>query len=323
MREFFSYLLNRIHFIALYLLSCTTVLVVMALSHMDMRIARYIVLLISTFFIMLMVFDCYRFLRRLHKLKRIIRAADELPAPQNDIERELLAQINTLSAELDECKNKLSRSKSDELEYYTLWVHQIKTPISAMRFVLSETDDERSNILLGELFKIEQYADLALRFVRLDSIDSNRVLDRCDLNKIASAAVKKYALLFIAKGLSISIGVLPDDVPCDEQWLTFILEQLISNAVKYTNKGGVTVRFFEGALEVIDSGIGIRAEDLPRIFEKGYTGYNGRLDSRASGIGLYLCKRAAGGLGIELKIESEPNKGTRARLFFPDRLWTE
>ena len=143
------------------------------------------------------------------------------------------------------------------------------------------------------------------------------MVERCDLNEIAHAAVKKYSLLYIYSKLSVEIGTLSKDVPCDRMWLGFILEQLLSNSVKYTRSGGVKLYMEGGSLVVEDSGIGIRKEDLPRIFEKGYTGYNGRMDTRASGIGLYLVKRAADALGIAISVTSELGKGTRVMLRFP------
>jgi signal transduction histidine kinase len=129
--------------------------------------------------------------------------------------------------------------------------------------------------------------------------------------------VKKYSLLFVYSKLSARVEPLSKDVPCDRMWLEFILCQLLSNSVKYTHTGGVRIYMEKGDLVVEDSGIGIRKEDLPRIFEKGYTGYNGRMDTRASGIGLYLVKRTADALGIRINVTSELGKGTRVSLHFP------
>lgn len=323
MREFFSFLKTRKYYLGLYLLSVLIILLLMELSHQSMEIAWYMVLLISTVMLGFLIIDCYVFLRRLHQVKRINVAIDELGVPANEVEKELLLAIELLRKELFDCKQLLMSNRNAELDYYTLWVHQIKTPISAMRLILQDMDDEKSAVLDQELFKIEQYADLALRYVRLKDIGNTRIPTHCDLNKIVQKAVKKYALLFVYRGLSIDISPLPSDVPSDEQWLCFIIEQLLSNAIKYTHKGGIRIYPKGAALVIEDSGIGIRQEDMPRIFEKGYTGYNGRLDSRASGIGLYLCRRTAEGLGIELSIESEIGKGTRALLRFPKNLWAE
>ena len=175
----------------------------------------------------------------------------------------------------------------------------------------------RPALLRMELFKVEQYADLALKFIKLSDIASDLVIEQCDLNEIAHASVKKNSLLFVYQKLSVKIEPLAKSVPSDSMWLGFILGQLLSNAVKYTRTGGVRIYMDGSALVVEDTGIGIRKEDLPRIFEKGYTGYNGRMDNRASGIGLYLVKRTADALNIQIHVESELGNGTRVRMTFP------
>ena len=225
--------------------------------------------------------------------------------------------IRALTQENERLKTENLRQQEEQKEYYTLWVHQIKTPISAMRLLLDANREEQTPLLRQELFKVDQYADLALRFVKLGDIQSDLIIERCDLNEIAHAAVKKYSLLFVYSKLTARIEPLAKDIPCDRMWLEFILGQLLSNSVKYTRSGGVRI-YMEGmALIVEDTGIGIRKEDLPRIFEKGYTGYNGRMDTRASGIGLYLAKRAADALRISISVDSAPGAGTRVTLRFP------
>ena len=146
------------------------------------------------------------------------------------------------------------------------------------------------------------------------------VLKEYVLMAVAKQAVRKYAVLFINSGLSVSVEDTDISIVTDEKWLGFVLEQLISNAVKYTKRGGISIyldnscREYQGerlhtCLVIEDSGIGIRSEDLPRIFEKGYTGCNGRIDKKASGIGLYLCKRICGKLGHKISAENNPNGG--------------
>ena len=186
-----------------------------------------------------------------------------------------------------------------------------------MRLLLGDEAGERERLLRMELFRVEQYADLALKFVKLGDISSDLVAEYCDLNEIAHAAVKKYSLLFVCSKLSVSIEPLSERVPTDAMWLEFILCQLLSNSLKYTRTGGVRIYMEDGGLVVRDTGIGIRKEDLPRIFEKGYTGYNGRMDTRASGIGLYLAKRTADALRISISVESAPGAGTRVTLRCP------
>ncbi|MDO4543752.1 MAG: sensor histidine kinase [Clostridia bacterium] len=321
MREFLSYLKSRLPFLLFYLALCIfipTFFYLFALSN-----AGYLVLLISLPFFCALTFDALRYFRSLKAVKQLSLSELSLPAPSDALQAELFSLIETLNYELLRLKSDLGQRNNAELEYYTLWAHQIKTPIFAMRLVLQDRDDETSLTLLQELFKIEQYADLVLRYVRLNDFASDRIPQSCDLNAIVSACCKKYALLFVLKGVGLNVDTLPKEVMSDSIWLSFIIEQLLSNAVKYTERGGEVHISYEDGLIISDNGMGIRREDIPRIFEKGFTGYNGRLEGRASGIGLYLCKRAAEGLSIDLRIESELHEGTRAILRFPDRAETE
>lgn len=317
MSDIIALLKSRWYYHLFYLAACATVLLVSFLANQSMSLAWYTVLLITALWGLFLFLDGYYTLRRLHALRKLIAITADIPLPKDPLAQELMLQLQGATAQIRELRESLSQKRTAQLDYYTLWVHQVKTPIAAMRLILQQTDDKNSGVLLGELFKIEQYADLALRYVRLNDIKSNTNISVCSLNTVCAAAVKKYALLFVYKNLGVNIDLPNITVPTDEQWLSFIVEQLISNAVKYTHKGGIKIYLQGEDLVIEDSGIGIRSEDIPRIFEKGYTGYNGRLDSRASGIGLYLCKRTADSLGIGLKIESTLGKGTRALLRLP------
>ncbi|MCM1559486.1 MAG: sensor histidine kinase [Butyrivibrio sp.] len=214
--------------------------------------------------------------------------------------------------------------EADRRDYFLMWAHQIKTPIAAMKLLLEESGDCRNNFRMREeLFKIEQYVEMALTIQRLDSMASDLVLQSYDLVTLLRQAVRKYSVLFINKGLQVEAPEEACRVLTDEKWFSFCLEQILSNAVKYTEKGKITLRIPEESgpagviLYIEDTGMGIRAEDLPRIFDKGFTGYNGRMDKRATGIGLYLCSRICRQLGISIRVESSFGKGTRVSLVIP------
>lgn len=205
-------------------------------------------------------------------------------------------------------------------DYYMTWTHQVKNPISAMKLLLEGGGfhDKEGFLMREELFKIEQYAEMVLTFQRLESIASDLVLQKYDLYVLVKQAVKKYAVLFINKGLKLDLQEMHMEVLTDEKWFVFCLEQILSNSIKYTAGGGITIRAGQSEDKVIlyieDTGIGIRPEDLPRIFERGFTGYNGRLDKKSTGIGLYLCKRIFTHLGISVRVESEEDRGTKVTL---------
>ena len=197
------------------------------------------------------------------------------------------------------------------VEYYTVWAHQIKTPIASMRLQLQSEDTDFSRRLEGDLNRIEAYVEMVLTFLRLDSDSTDYVIREIDLDAVIKPAIRKFARDFISKKLSMDFKPTEAKVLSDDKWLSFVIEQVISNAVKYTKDGGIKIYMNEsGILCVEDTGIGISAEDLPRVFENGYTGFNGREDKRASGIGLYLCKRICDNLGHKISARSEPGKGT-------------
>ena len=166
-------------------------------------------------------------------------------------------------------------------------------------------------VLAADFFRIEQYVEMVLSYLRLDSDSSDYVFQEYELDGIIRQAIHKYAPLFVRKKLKLSYEPTKIRVLTDEKWLLFILEQILSNSIKYTREGTISITVTpEKVLKISDTGIGIAPEDLPRIFEKGFTGYNGRSDKKSTGLGLYLCKKAAGRLSHGLKAESEPGAGT-------------
>lgn len=203
------------------------------------------------------------------------------------------------------------RAYSEMVDYYTIWAHQIKTPIASMRLTLQNEDTALSRQLTNDLFRIEQYVEMVLTFLRLNSESTDYVIREYDLDKIIRQSVKKFAGEFISRKLSLIYEPLHKTVLTDEKWLSFVIEQILSNALKYTPSGSISITMESGnRLCIRDTGIGIAAEDLPRIFEHGYTGYNGRADKKASGIGLYLCKRICARLGHGIEAESKIDEGT-------------
>ena len=236
----------------------------------------------------------------------------ELPTPKSLIEEDYQSIIAKLKDEAEMRASSASHDYNNMIEYYTVWAHQIKTPIAAMRLNLQSEDSESARKLMGDLNRIESYVEMVLTFLRLDSDSTDYVIKEYDLDEIIKSSVRKFSREFILKKLTLNYEPVKYKCITDEKWLEFIIEQVISNAVKYTSEGGVRIYMDEPGLLVIeDTGIGISAEDLPRIFENGYTGFNGREDKRASGRGLYLCKRIADNLGHKITAESTPGVGTK------------
>ncbi len=255
---------------------------------------------------------CHRDLEKLHK--EILVTAENLPRPGCLIEEDYQSLLRLLESTLRDRQAQADQAMADQLAYYTLWVHQIKTPIAAMDLLLQQ--GERGLAAQAELFKISQYVDMALQYVRLDGTTRDLHLSQVSLDQVIRQVVRKYAKLFILKKIRLDFRETGLTVLSDEKWLAFLLEQLLSNALKYTPEGGQVAIFGEPReiLVIADTGIGIAPEDLPRVFERGFTGQNGRLDKKATGIGLYLCRRVTELLGHTLSITSAPGKGTQVRV---------
>lgn len=250
------------------------------------------------------------YLERQRIIENITLMTERLPEPDTPLEAQYLEMLERLRTYSYEMQHRYSQARSESIDYYTTWVHQIKTPISVMQMILQSEDTEDYRALSAELFRIEQYVEMVLYWFRLDSTANDFVIGTVALDAVIRTAIRKYASQFIRKKIRIVYDGTAETVLSDKKWLLFILEQLLSNAVKYTDSGSVTISVEGQILQVADTGIGIAAEDLPRIFEKGYTGYNGRADRKSTGLGLYLCRRAADKLSHRLHAESEIGKGS-------------
>ena len=225
--------------------------------------------------------------------------------------------IEKLYEELEKLTQENRQKNTDMVDYYSMWVHQIKTPIAAMNFLL-DNEEVDQKILQQELFKIERYVEMVLTYIRLDSISSDYVITKINLDEVVKDSVKKYATIFINKKIKLNYVSHETMVISDKKWLSFAFEQILGNSVKYSSAGGeITIETYENKLVIEDNGIGIKEEDLPRIFEKGFTGFNGRYEKKSSGLGLYLCKKTLDKLGHHIEISSKVGEGTRVEITFP------
>lgn len=276
----------------------------------------YAFVLCSALGLTLFAFGYLQFLRRHRELQRLLAQVREqvlpLPPPKGLLEKDYQALCQALAAERAALALEDRNRLQDMTDYYTLWAHQIKTPIAAMGLLLQE---EPRPELEGELLKIEQYVEMVLGYLRLGSDSTDYVFRRCGLDTLLRQSVRKYARLFILKKISLDFQETGKTVLTDGKWLSFVIEQLLSNAVKYTPEGGRVRIYGDGdTLVIADNGIGIRPEDLPRVFEKGFTGFNGREDKKSTGIGLYLCRQVMDRLNHGISITSRPGQGTLVRL---------
>ncbi len=259
-----------------------------------------------------------RRVKTLELLRRtIFVSADGLPEPR-DLTEELYQElVRILSRERAVLESAVDSDRRDAADYYAMWAHQIKTPIAAMHLLLHQEQPDK-DALTAELFRIEQYVEMVLSYQKLEGDSSDFVLKKRPLDEIVRGCIRKYARLFIIKKLPLNFRETGMTVYTDEKWLAFMIEQILANALKYTSKGEISIYAEGKALVIEDTGIGISPEDLPRLGERGFTGYNGREDKKSTGLGLYLCKNICAKLGHKLIIESTPNVGTRVKLLFAD-----
>ena len=400
MKIFVSYIKTNVLWVVFCAVLILFQMVFMRLSGMKQNDCIYGVILESMVFIIVFFSGFINYLIKYNKLKRTsmldIDEQSDMPETSDSVEQLYQEIVENQIISRKEIKADKDKADSEMLQYYGMWVHQIKTPIAAVRLLLQtdisefandrenkseeninatgldteyiDTDnkeDELEKIYLGfgelkkelsnELFQIEQYTEMALQYQRVQSETNDFVLEQVKLDKVIRESIRKYAKIFIRKKLAMNYDGTDITVVSDEKWLGFIIEQLLSNAVKYTKSGSITISIGMNTLktdalnnvdkeelkykncenvfdriekrvekesksriifvEIADEGIGISAEDIPRVFEKGYTGYNGHENKTSTGIGLYLCKQAADKLGHRLEIESEEKKGTKVRVY--------
>ncbi len=289
------------------------------LFNLPLAVLGYILLVAGVLWLLFFIIPGFvRYVRRVGKLREL---RENVTALLPDVEPSgplpealLLESMDALCRQSRQRQDLHAQKQEDMLAYYTLWVHQIKTPIAAMRLILQSRPSPEGEALGQELFKIERYVEMVLGYQRLETISQDLSLEPCSLRPIAARAAKKFAPQFIYKKLFLHLEDFELEAVTDQKWMLFVLEQLLSNAVKYTHSGGVEV-FAEGAVLVIrDTGVGIAPEDLPRVFQRGFTGRTGRQESASTGLGLYLVKRVLDTLQIPIEIRSVLGEGTQVRL---------
>lgn len=308
MKIFKIYIKKQWEKILFYLLFSTVFFFLFFLYQIPLHAAYYATLVGGVLGIAVLIVQFIKFRQKYMQLQSVIKQKEFLPENLPKAEGGLEEEYE----KIQNIENLYNEKEQDMLEYYTLWVHQIKTPIASMYLKLQSEDSEFSREIGADLMRIEQYVEMVLCYLRLDSSDKDYVFREYSLDSIIKQAVRRFAPQFIRKKIKLKYETTHAVVLTDEKWLLFIIEQLLSNSLKYTKPGGcISLEWKpEQLLVVKDTGIGIAEEDLPRIFEKGYTGYNGRQDKKASGIGLYLCKRICEKLGCGIRAESEIHKGT-------------
>lgn len=294
---------------------------IFVLGSLPLTLYFYSMELTLFFFLVYLIVQYFLYSKR-HKTIMQVGAAqstriEDVAAGTDPADKVYLKKIGQLQQDIRNLTNEHAERQADQLDYFTLWLHQIKTPLSAISLLNQSSNSAESKNISQEILRLEDYTHMALNYVKLEETGSEMDLSDVDLDTVIKKAVKKYSILFIYKGIKLDYQPLGIKVLSDGQWMQTILEQLLSNSLKYTASGTISIYMDsekEQTLIIEDTGAGIRPEDLPKIFNKGYSGLNGRLHEKSTGLGLFLSRKICKRLGHDLTIESELSKGTRVSI---------
>ncbi|WP_165005516.1 sensor histidine kinase [Enterococcus sp. ZJ1668] len=331
--NFFKYMKDQWSLILGWLFFIVLTVFVMWLApniSVDWGTIAYLMLIEGVFLIFYLV-GCYlskrRWWERLASFQKVSPLQNYLEGGHTEEEKLIEEYINQLIREHQEVMQEAISSQQDQKDYIDSWVHEIKVPLAAsellVRSIEFDIDDQKYTLLENELAKIDEYVEQVLYYARLDSFSRDYLIQEYDLKGIIQPVIRSQANYFIQKNLRYEIIGEDVSVLTDAKWVGFIFKQILSNAIKYTPDNGQIDMIIEKgaqgvAFSIKDTGIGIPEEDVKRIFDKGFTGTNGRLSkTHSTGLGLYLARNLAEKLGIHLTVESVEGKGTTMTLFFP------
>ncbi|GAB2021587.1 sensor histidine kinase [Pseudolactococcus yaeyamensis] len=297
--------------IAIFLLTEGMIALVLFLQEIDLTAFKVAFFLPALIFVIYQSFACYRFIQLHQFLTRT--SVENLPRiPDSTLIGEDYQQLLADLVQWHQEKyQELLKFDKDLLDLTKLWTHQMKVPLAALD-LMAQTNHLTKSDVQHQLLELDNYLNILLSYLRLQNTSTDFRFETFDVADITRNIIKKYANQFIMKNLSVSItGAW--QITSDRKWLSVAIEQLINNAVKYTKTGSVTIQFADN-MTIIDTGIGILPEDLPRLFEHGFTGYNGRHNQKSTGLGLYLTKGILDKLELTATITSQVEKGTEVRI---------
>ncbi len=310
------YLYSRIFYIIILMIVTMTFCTVLYLENAEISSVSYAFLLSFIFVMIIGWIDFFNYRKKYKNLKSMIKNfpfLDEMKISTYDEIQNLYDKIISLQIKhMKDISFAVENDKNEMTDFYTMWVHQIKTPIFALRLLLDKIPENSE--LLSELSKIENYSQMVLNYAKLNSENTELHIESHSLKELINETIKDFSGIFISKKIKLNTNISDENIITDKKWLKFALNQIISNAVKYTDAGEVSIETVENMIIISDTGIGISAEDLPRVFDKGFTGEIGRLHKNSTGLGLFLCKKSLNLLGYEIYITSEISKGTTVRI---------
>lgn len=328
--SFIEYFKDKVIFIIINII----VLVITSYLLFGLNVSSYAIFIICILnFLASISFFIYDCLRKSKYYSSLLKRLDELDkkyfigdvATEEDfLEGKILFEI--ISQATKSMKDDISesiRNSNDYKEYIELWVHEIKTPIATCKLLIENNDNEVTESIGEEVTKVEDYIEQVLFYARSNAVEKDYLIKEINLKKSINAVIRKNANTLIEKRVKVDIRNVDKIVSCDSKWIEFILGQIVSNSIKYMDKKESVLKIYsenignDVILKICDNGIGMDEKSVIKAFEKGYTGENGRRFGKATGMGLYLCKKLCEKLGLGINIKSKENEGTEVTILFP------
>ena len=323
--------------ILLLLFGIITIEIFLMAYNVGMFIKIYIPLIIMGLYMISIIIEYFKRKKFYNNLLNMLEELDEkyliteIIKTPNFLEGQIFKNsLEQIDKSMLENVNKYKYMTEDYKEYIELWIHEIKIPISASKMVIENNKNAITKSIDEELDKVENYIEQALFYARSNTVEKDYYIRKVFLKEIINESIKKNKSSLIQEKISIDIHDLEIEVNTDNKWIVFILNQIIQNSIKYRKKENSVIEIYanQGKENVIlyikDNGIGIKQGEITRVFEKGFTGTNGRLSNKKStGIGLYLCKKLCNKLGIGIELNSVQNEGTEVKLVFPKDSYIE
>lgn len=233
-------------------------------------------------------------------------------------EKNKTKQIEILEKRIQQLKNKQNSYQEEIESYFLLWVHQIKIPITASKLLLERKDENNKEEILQEIIQIDNYTNLALNYLKIMNESTDMSFKEIELDTIIQNIIKRYAMIFIHNKTKLHYEKMESIVLTDPKWSTIMVEQILNNSLKYAKGNDIYIYFDRGTNELVihDTGIGISESDLPKIFDKGYSGFNGMLDEKSSGVGLYIVSKISRRLNQKVSVDSKLNEYTIFKIKF-------
>ena len=325
-----TFIKERMPFLIINLISFFLIAILMEIASVPLNIVFILLLIWFGPLLIYMFLEYIKYKKYLSNLTQTVEALDMKYLLSEVIEEAGFQEANIINDIFRQCNKSMHENvkyykdeQSEYREYIETWVHEIKTPIASAKLILENDDSNLSERINYEMKRVEGFIEQVLYYARSSDVSKDYIIKEFKLRDVVMKAIKSNSRDFISKNIKLNIKEVEGNVFTDEKWVEFIINQIIINAVKFSapNKGKVVIYSKVNENNIIltieDNGVGINEKDIDRVFEKGFTGENGRKFGKSTGIGLYLCKKLCDKLGIGVSLSSKVNEGTKVSLVFP------